>query len=139
MIRIPKKQSENQQITASRIKHQLPNSAFPPRGKQPYQHLTKHQEQRKETITKQPKRHNPQITPRSSGWYPYYINLYHIFPCHGHGGGIPALLACAGGAGPAAWRAASALANLAEWQELVPELREAQGPGPRGGGKSWEK
>ena len=49
--------------------------------------------------------------------------------------GIPALLACAGGAGPAAWRAASALANLAEWQELVPELREAQGPRGGKGGK----
>ena len=59
MIRIPKKQSENQQITASRIKPQLPNSAVPPRGKQPYQHLTKHQEQRKETITQPKKQQSP--------------------------------------------------------------------------------
>ena len=39
-------------------------------------------------------------------------------------GAIPALVACAASPGSAAWRAASALANLAEWQEVVPELIE---------------
>eukprot|EP00434_Breviolum_minutum_P032932 symbB.v1.2.029133.t1/scaffold3148.1/size62448/2 len=43
-----------------------------------------------------------------------------------HCGGIPALLHCAQIPGsPVAWRAASALANLAEWPELVPTLQEA--------------
>lgn len=42
--------------------------------------------------------------------------------------GIPALLHCAQIPGsPVAWRAASALANLAEFPELVPTLQEASG------------
>ena len=46
----------------------------------------------------------------------------------GFGPGIPALLHCAQIPGsPVAWRAASALANLAEWPELVPTLQEASG------------
>ena len=46
----------------------------------------------------------------------------------GAGPGIPALLHCAQLPGsPVAWRAASALANLAEWPELVPTLQEASG------------
>ena len=65
--------------------------------------------------------------------------MYYLFcvflPHFPEAPGIPQLLALAQQPGapppPGAWRAASALANLAEWPELVAELREA--------GRRWEK